>query len=57
MVALFPVIGGIASVLIGESDPSPYLFIGCFSSCIGAAIALGFRTQKQDSKLTLKRVN
>ncbi|HDR6301686.1 DMT family transporter [Bacillus cereus] len=57
MVALFPVIGGIASVLIGESDPSPYLSIGCFSSCIGAAIALGFRTQKQDSKLTLKRVN
>lgn len=57
MVALFPVIGGIASVLIGESDPSLYLFVGCFSSCIGAAIALGFRTQKQDSKLTLKRVN
>jgi drug/metabolite transporter (DMT)-like permease len=44
MVALFPVIGGIASVLIGESDPSLYLFIGCLSSCIGAAVALGFRT-------------
>lgn len=57
MVALFPVIGGIASVLIGESNPSPYLFIGCFSSCIGAAIALGFRTQKQDPKLTLKGFN
>ncbi|MCQ6337124.1 MULTISPECIES: DMT family transporter [Bacillus cereus group] len=57
MVALFPVIGGVASVLIGESDPSLYLFAGCFSSCIGAAIALGFRTQKQDSKLTIKRVN
>ncbi|MBZ3766601.1 DMT family transporter [Bacillus cereus] len=57
MVALFPVVGGIASVLVGESDPSLYLFVGCFSSCIGAAIALGFRTQKQDSKLTLKRVN
>ncbi|PEV84543.1 EamA family transporter [Bacillus thuringiensis] len=57
MVALFPVIGGIASVLVGESDPSLYLFVGCFSTCIGAAIALGFRTQKQDSKLTLKRVN
>ncbi|QFY03253.1 EamA family transporter (plasmid) [Bacillus cereus] len=57
MVALFPVIGGGASVLIGESDPSLYLFAGCFSSCIGAAIALGFRTQKQDSKLTIKRVN
>ncbi|MCC2327069.1 DMT family transporter [Bacillus wiedmannii] len=57
MVALFPVIGGIASVLIGESNPSPYLFVGCFSSCIGAAIALGFRTQKQDPKLTLKGFN
>ncbi|MDA1635560.1 DMT family transporter [Bacillus cereus] len=57
MVALFPVIGGIASVLIGESEPSLYLFVGCFSSCIGAAIALGFRTQKRDSKLTLKKVN
>ncbi|WP_318588318.1 DMT family transporter [Bacillus thuringiensis] len=57
MVALFPVIGGIASVLIGESDPSLYLFVGCFSSCIGAAIALGFRIQKHDLKLTLKRVN
>lgn len=57
MVALFPIIGGIASVLIGESDPSLYLFVGCFSSCIGAAIALGFRTQKHDPKLTLKRVN
>ncbi|MFF1289252.1 DMT family transporter [Bacillus thuringiensis] len=57
MVALFPVIGGVASVLIGESDPSLYLFVGCFSSCIGAIIALGFRTQKQDSNLTIKRVN
>ncbi|KAA0777268.1 DMT family transporter [Bacillus sp. AR2-1] len=57
MVALFPVIGGIASVLIGESNPSPYLFVGCFSSCIGAAIALGFRTQKQNPKLTLKGFN
>ncbi|USK34166.1 DMT family transporter [Bacillus sp. F19] len=42
MVALFPAIGGVASVLIGESDPSVYLFAGCLSSCIGAAIALGF---------------
>ncbi|MBO1626999.1 DMT family transporter [Bacillus arachidis] len=57
MVALFPVIGGIASVLIGESDPSLYLFAGCFSSCIGAAIALGFRIRKQVAKLPLKRVN
>ncbi|MBI0581218.1 DMT family transporter [Neobacillus cucumis] len=41
MVALFPVIGGVASVLIGESTPSIYLVVGCLSSCIGAAIALG----------------
>ncbi|MFD0771187.1 DMT family transporter [Bacillus sp. CGMCC 1.60114] len=57
MVALFPVIGGIASVLIGESDPSLYLFAGCFSSCIGAAIALGFGTRKQNAKSPLKRAN
>ncbi|PDY44431.1 EamA family transporter [Bacillus pseudomycoides] len=57
MVALFPVIGGIASVLIGESDPSLYLFAGCFSSCIGATIALGFGTRKQNAKLPLKRAN
>ncbi|HAU33888.1 MAG TPA: EamA family transporter, partial [Lysinibacillus sp.] len=43
MVALFPVIGGIASVLIGESTVSIYLIVGCLSSCIGAAIALGFK--------------
>lgn len=43
MVALFPVIGGIASVVIGESTLNLYLIIGCLSSCIGAAIALGFQ--------------
>lgn len=43
MVALFPVIGGIASVLIGESTVSIYLIVGCLSSCTGAAIALGFK--------------
>jgi len=47
MVALFPVIGGIASVLIGESPLSIYLVIGCLSSCIGAAIALGFRIPRR----------
>ncbi|MBP0727122.1 EamA family transporter [Bacillus sp. RG28] len=57
MVALFPVIGGIASVIIGESDPSLNLFAGCFSSCIGAAIALGFGTRKQNAKSPLKRAN
>ncbi|MFP3510994.1 DMT family transporter [Peribacillus sp. SIMBA_075] len=41
MVALFPAIGGIASVMIGDSDPSIYLAAGCFFSCLGAAIALG----------------
>lgn len=43
MVALFPVIGGIASVVIGESTLSIYLILGCLFSCIGAAIALGFK--------------
>ncbi len=51
MVALFPAIGGIASVLIGESTPSIYLVVGCLSSCIGAAIALGFGIRGQNDKL------
>ncbi|TMU86574.1 DMT family transporter [Bacillus sp. BHET2] len=44
MVALFPAIGGVASVIIGESKGSIYLVIGCLFSCIGAAIALGLGT-------------
>ena len=44
MVALFPAIGGITSVLIGESDPSMYLILDCLSSCVGAAVALGAGT-------------
>ncbi len=47
MVALFPVIGGIASVMIGESTPSLYLLFGCLSSCLGAAIALGIGVSRQ----------
>ncbi|HDX9578338.1 TPA: DMT family transporter [Bacillus pseudomycoides] len=43
MVALFPAIGGVASVAIGDSTPTFYLLFGCLFSCIGAAIALGFR--------------
>ncbi|KXZ17351.1 hypothetical protein AXI59_18155 [Bacillus nakamurai] len=42
MVALFPAVGGIASVFIGDSKPTIYLFLGCLFSCVGAAIALGF---------------
>ncbi|MDM5360652.1 DMT family transporter [Peribacillus sp. ACCC06369] len=45
MVALFPTIGGIASVMIGESDPSIFLAAGCLFSCLGAAIALGLGTR------------
>lgn len=41
MVALFPAIGGIASVIIGDSQPTIYLLIGCCLTCIGAATALG----------------
>lgn len=54
MVALFPAIGGVASVLIGESDPSVYLFAGCLFSCIGAAIALGFGIRNQNVKLPFR---
>ncbi|MGX8178922.1 DMT family transporter [Exiguobacterium artemiae] len=58
MVALFPAIGGIASVLIGESDPSMYLILGCLSSCIGAAVALGagsyFRKTLSQKKLPVR---
>jgi drug/metabolite transporter (DMT)-like permease len=43
MVALFPAVGGLASVAIGDSSPTLYLLFGCLFSCIGAAIALGFR--------------
>jgi drug/metabolite transporter (DMT)-like permease len=41
MVALFPAVGGIGSVLIGESEPNLYLLLGCVVSCLGAGIALG----------------
>ncbi len=51
MVALFPAIGGVASVLIGESDLSIYLLVGCLSSCLGAAVALGFRIKSKNAKL------
>ncbi|WP_343781459.1 DMT family transporter [Virgibacillus salarius] len=43
MVALFPAIGGIASVIIRDSQPTLYLFFGCLFGCIGAAIAMGLR--------------
>ena len=55
MVALFPAIGGIASVMIDESDPSIFLAAGCLFSCLGAAIALGFGTRI--GKLNLKEEN
>ncbi len=41
MVAVFPVIGGIASVVLGESAPTAWLAAGCVLSCVGAAHALG----------------
>ena len=41
MVALFPAVGGIGSVIIGDSQPSIFLFLGCLVSCAGAALALG----------------
>jgi drug/metabolite transporter (DMT)-like permease len=41
MVALFPAIGGVASIIIGDSKPSLYLLFGCILGCVGAAIAMG----------------
>jgi len=52
MVALFPAIAGVASVTIGESEPSIYLIIGCICSCLGAGIALGLGSYL--SKITPK---
>lgn len=51
MVALFPLIGGVASVLIGESPLSLPLIIGCLFSCIGASVALGIRPSRQRNKV------
>ncbi|MCU5332310.1 DMT family transporter [Bacillus wiedmannii] len=53
MVALFPAIGGVASVAIGESSPTLYLLFGCLFSCAGAAIALGFRLPYRN-RITMK---
>lgn len=50
MVALFPAIGGIASVMIGETALSFYLVAGCLSSCLGALIALGFNVRGLGNK-------
>ncbi|MFC0189515.1 DMT family transporter [Fictibacillus aquaticus] len=50
MVALFPAIGGIASVLIGESELTLFLVAGCAASCIGAGIALGIKLPFFSSK-------
>ncbi|WP_027409734.1 DMT family transporter [Anoxybacteroides tepidamans] len=55
MVALFPAVGGIASVVIGESNPSIYLVAGCLLSCVGAAIALGVGTPSKNEKLSIKK--
>lgn len=44
MVALFPAVGGIASIIIGDSEPTSYLLFGCLLCCLGAAIALGVKT-------------
>jgi hypothetical protein len=41
MMALFPAVAGIGSVVIGESEPTLYLVAGCLVSCIGASIAPG----------------
>lgn len=40
MVALFPAVGGAASVIIGETELNVCLVAGCLVSCLGAFIAL-----------------
>ncbi|MBB5019926.1 drug/metabolite transporter (DMT)-like permease [Chitinivorax tropicus] len=40
MVAFFPVIGGVASVLIGESTLTAHLVFSCILTCTGALVAL-----------------
>ena len=40
MVALFPAVGGIASIIIGDSEPTLNLFLGCVLCSMGAALAL-----------------
>jgi len=40
MVALFPAIGGIASVIMGDSEPTLNLLFGCALCSFGAALAL-----------------
>lgn len=49
MVAIFPAVGGLASLAIGESEPTLHLFLGCVLCSIGAAIALGLRLPSQSS--------
>ena len=41
MVALFPAVGGVASVLVGETDLNSYIIVGCLLSCLGALYSLG----------------
>lgn len=55
MVALFPAIAGVASVVIGESDLTIYLLIGCICSCLGAGIALGMGTHLSKVILTTNK--
>jgi drug/metabolite transporter (DMT)-like permease len=50
MVALFPAVGGVASVLIGESELTLFLVAGCVASCVGAGIALGLKLPIFSSK-------
>ncbi|MDX8342219.1 DMT family transporter [Rossellomorea sp. YZS02] len=47
MVALFPAVGGAASVIIGETELSVFLVVGCLMSCVGALIALKANKKQQ----------
>jgi drug/metabolite transporter (DMT)-like permease len=50
MVALFPAVGGAASVMIGETELTVFLVAGCLVSCLGAFIALGASKEKREGR-------
>jgi drug/metabolite transporter (DMT)-like permease len=50
MVALFPAVGGAASVMIGETELTLFLVAGCLVSCFGAFIALGASKETSEGR-------
>ncbi|MEI2666247.1 DMT family transporter [Rossellomorea sp. LJF3] len=50
MVALFPAVGGAASVIIGETELNVFLVAGCLVSCLGAFIALSANKKQAEGR-------